>query len=585
MIQPKDQTDALLFGLLRQWGEALLRLQADLPGQPALDGGILCPACKMIHGRCHEAAYPLMALARRTGDRRFLTGAKKLLRWSEAMLCPDGSMKNDAKSDWRGVTVFAAVSLHDALFYHGDLLAAEEKARCEARLAAMGAWLFRHLRPGGLQAYLNYYAANACAMALLGKYFGKPEYTALARELISFCLAHTTENGLIYGEGHPLDLCTPKGCRAVDAGGYNVEETLPSLTRCAGALGDRALLDRCRALWAAHLRWMLPDGAWDNSEGTRAFKWTYYGSRTADGAQDALFALGRVTPVFAEAALRNTLLLRRCTVDGLLTGGPDYGAHGEAPCVHHTFCRMKALAGSLEGGLYDFERCPLPADAGDGAVKFPELDVVRVACGGWRADVSGYDCVNMPGAHASGGALSLLWHETYGPLIACGAADYRIREPFNQQLPRDPESHLSPCPRLETEAQGKRFRQDYDLRAAIDAHTDGGSVTVTARFALCDETGMRLPESAGCELRYRFTPEALVISGSVPKDLQTARFVLPLIGCVRPAILRGSLCGEPRPFFNLSPGFQGTEYRIRPDQNGRFEIGIVGKDCVLRDER
>ena len=32
-----------------------------------------------------------------------------------------------------------------------------------------------------------------------------------------------------------------------------------------------------------HLEFMLPDGAWDNSWGTRSFKWTYWGGRTSDG--------------------------------------------------------------------------------------------------------------------------------------------------------------------------------------------------------------------------------------------------------------------------------------------------------------
>ena len=149
MRQYAEQTDALLFGLLRQWGDAMLGLQLHMPETPALDGGILCPCCKMIHGRCHEAVYPLLYLARRTGETRYLTGAKKLFRWGGNMLCADGSMKNDAKSDWRGVTVFAAVALHDALFYHGDLLSRDERAAWEARLLRMGAWLSENLRPGG----------------------------------------------------------------------------------------------------------------------------------------------------------------------------------------------------------------------------------------------------------------------------------------------------------------------------------------------------------------------------------------------------------------------------------------------------
>lgn len=583
MLQRAQQTDALLFSLLRQWGDALLRLQINRPGEPALDGGILCPACGRIHGRCHEAVYPLLYLARRTGDGRYLTGAKKLFRWGENMVCPDGSMKNDDDSDWRGVTVFAAVSLHDALNYHGLLLTAAERSAWETRLQNMGAWLFENLRPGRLQAYLNYYAANACAMALLGQYFGKPEYTALSRELAAFCLTRETENGLLYGEGHPLDLRTAKGCRAVDAGGYNAEETLPCLTRCAEALGDAALSERCRALWRAHTDWMLPDGAWDNSAGTRAFKWTYWGSRTADGCAAALFSLGRTNPLFAEAALRNTELLRRCTHGGLLTGGPDYDAHGEPTCVHHTFCHMKTLAGSLDGGLTDFARVPLPRQTA--VRRYPELDVTRVFFGGWLADVSGYDWVNMPGAHASGGTLSLLWHERTGALIACGAADYRLREPNNQQRPRDPESHRSPCPRWETETDGVRYAQYYDLTAATEAEAFSDRVSVTARFALRDEAGRSLPESEGCEMKYTFTPDTLLICGTVPPGLKNARFVLPLIGSARPEIVRGALCGEPRPFFNLCPGFQGTEYTVRPDADGRMEIGLRSKksEAGIRD--
>ena len=584
MLQRAEQTDALLFSLLRQWGDALLRLQMNRPGEPALDGGIMCPACGRIHGRCHETVYPLLYLARRTGDGRYLTGAKKLFCWGENMVCPDGSLKNDEDSDWRGVTVFAAVSLHDALFYHGALLTAAEKNAWETRLQNMGAWLFENLRPGRLQAYLNYYAANACAMALLGQYFGKPEYTALSRELAAFCLAHETENGLLYGEGHPLDLRTAKGCRAVDAGGYNTEETLPCLTRCAEALGDEALSERCRALWQAHIDWMLPDGAWDNSAGTRAFKWTYWGSRTADGCAAALFSLGKTEPLFAEAALRNTELLRRCTHGGLLTGGPDYDAHGEPTCVHHTFCHMKTLAGSLDGGLTDFARVPLPRQTA--VRRYPELDVTRVSFGGWIADVSGCDCVNMPGAHASGGTLSLLWHESTGALIACGAADYRLREPNNQQRPRDPESHRSPCPRWETQADGVRYAQYYDLTAKTETEAFADRVSVTARFALRDEAGRSLPGSEGCEMKYTFTPDTLLICGTVPPGLNNARFVLPLIGgSVRPKIVRGMLRGEPRPFFNLCPGFQGTEYAVKPDAEGtmKIELRIQKSEAGIRD--
>ena len=174
-----------IFGLLREWCDALVRLQIDDPSAPSLDGAILCPACKRVHGRCHEAVYPLMYMARSTGEETYLRAAKKLFAWGENMVCPDGAVRNDAQSEWKGVTAFAAIALHNALFYYGSLLEKEEKALWETRLQRMGEWLYENLRPQ-MHAYLNYYAANAAAMALLGKYFCKKEYISLARYLFEY---------------------------------------------------------------------------------------------------------------------------------------------------------------------------------------------------------------------------------------------------------------------------------------------------------------------------------------------------------------------------------------------------------------
>ncbi len=570
-------TERLITGLLRDWGDALTELQIDMPGRPEFDGGIMCPACKMIHGRCHEAVYPFMCLASLTGKDHYLTSAKRLFRWGANMLCSDGSLRNDAKSDWRGVTVFGAIALRDALYYHGDLLAGNEKAEWESRLAAMGKWLYENLRPGRTQAYLNYYAANACAMALLGGYFGSPEYLTLARELADFCFGHVTGNLLLYGEGHPLDAETKKGCRAIDVGGYNAEETLPALTRCAFALDDAEMIDSCRRIWSAHLEWMLPDGAWDDSVGSRAFKWTYWGSRTSDGCQDALFLLGKDDPVFAEAALRNTELLAKCTHGGLLYGGPDYRRHGENPCVHHTFCHAKALAGSIDNGLRDFGRVPLPAETPkDPGRRCNDLDVIRIRHGGWIADVCGYDYFPFPGAHASGGSVSLLWHKKTGPLIACGAVDFTVREICNQQFPSRGEDYRSPCPRLEILTGGRRYASAYDRSAFIIQKKLSDSVLVSARTVLCDETGGGLQEHGECLIRYRFSEDQLQIGGSVhPKISRDVRFILPLIDAGSELfVTRGSMACEPREFFNLNPGFMGTEFSVVPDGNGEFEMLI-----------
>ena len=573
MIVKREDAEKELFALLQAWCDALVAHQVSLPDDPTLDGGILCPACKMIHGRCVDALAPLLCMADRTGDETYLHAARRLFRWGENTLCADGSMRNDAKSPWRGVTVFHAVALHDALTRHGHLLQSEERAAWTSRLRRMGGWLYDNLAVGA-HAYINYYAANACAMALLGNLFGDPAYLARARELADYCFAHVSENGLLYGEGSPHDARTPKGCFAIDAGGYNAEESLPCLVRYAEAMHDAAALDRCRALWRAHLPWMLPDGAWDDSVGTRAFKWTYWGSRTSDGCQDALFALGRDEPVFAQAARRNFLLLRACTHGGLLYGGPDLARHGDLPCIHHTFCHAKALAGALGAGLYDLERVPLPADDPPMLQYCPENDTYRIACGDWRADVTGYDADNRRASHASGGAVSLLWNRECGAVVACGMVDYALAEPFNQQLPLDENEQRSPCPRIEAVRNGQRIAQHYDFGAVLTASETVGSVTVRADARLCD--AVHQPAGGTCTLLYTMTEKGLRIEGTVPADAENARYILPILSeKARVDVLRGALSGEPEPIFCLSPGFAGREYTVLPDETGQFTVWIT----------
>ena len=572
LISEKDAHDQVA-SMLVEWCDALVRLQVHQPDCQRLDGGILCPACGMIHGRCHEAVYPLLCAARLTGNEIYLTAAKRLFFWGENMRCADGAFRNDYKSDWKGVTVFAAIALHDALREHGVLLTDQEKAAWEARLAEMGAWLYRNLTESSA-AYLNYLAANACAMALLGVYFSKEDYLLLAKRLAAFCLTHVTENGLIFGEGSPRTACSPKGCRAIDGGGYNVEETLPCLYRYATLVEDCEVLEACRRLWHAHLQWMLPDGAWDNSTGTRGFKWTYWGSRTADGCQAALFALGKSEPVFAEAAWRNLALYRRCTQDGLLFGGPDYHRNGEPACVHHTFCHAKVLAEALDGGLFSFERVRLPSDTPQALKYYPELDTFRAAWGPWRMDVTGYDISYAKAGHASGGSISMLWHEGVGPLMAVGTIDRTLREPHNQQLSVHPETVRSGCPRVET--FDGQYGQHYCKAAQLSAAETPDGLQIRADTALCDSDGHPLQQGCECSLRYHLAESGLTVCGSVDAALaERVCFVLPLIGeKAEVRAVQGRLVCPPFRMFNPSPGFLGWEYRLQPDDKGRFEFRI-----------
>ncbi len=574
------------YRLLKEWLDALLACTVNDPVHPSVDGAILCPACTTVHGRCHEAVYPLMAMADFSGEAKYLDAARKLFRWSSWMLCDDGSLYNDSQSAWNGTTVFGAISLFHALRHHGHLLGTGERKEWEDRLFRMAGWLQDGISPEK-KFNINYIAANAAALAMIGCYSGRDGMTAQARKLAGFACRCITEQGLVYGEGSLEKNATVRGGSAVDIG-YNVEETLPSLFEYARAMQDEDAMTVVRKAARAHLDLMLPDGAWDNSFGSRNFKWTYWGSRTADGCQAMLNALGKADPVFAEAAYRNLMLYRRCT-DGLLYGGPHYRQHGEPACVHHAFCHAKVLAQALDEGIAEFEHTALPADDPEMLKHYPETETYRLRCGGWRMTVCAGDFPYMKGGHASGGAVTLLWHRAYGPVFAAANTDFSMREPMNQQLTRKKKMLGSLCPRLERQENGMIWSQVYDYGANVTVQSEPDRVIVRTEGTLCDTSHRPSAEGEKFSLEYTLTEQGLAVKGGLISGAGTgAVLILPVIrsggetavsGCS--AVIGGRLRITPAteivyegPVFNPAPGFEAENLRIRPGRDGLFDVMI-----------
>ncbi|MEO6911277.1 MAG: hypothetical protein ABI158_10160, partial [Edaphobacter sp.] len=348
---PGSKPKANLYAeLLHTWCDGLLARQITTLSDPALHGALLCPSCALIHGRCGDAVQPLLSVAHTTGDSRYLDAALLVYDWSERQVSrADGSWINDVTlSSWQGITVFHAIALGEALHRHGSILDTATRQRWTDRLARAAKFLdgFITIETGNI----NYPVTASFCFALCGQVLGDHHYFDRARTLAHTALDYFTPNGFLYGEGHPLKTVTPKGCRPVDLG-YNVEESLPSLAQYALLTNDKAVLDQTVAALRTHLEFMLPDGAWDNSWGTRNYKWSWWGSRTSDGCHPACILLAPHEPIFREAAYRNLELMAACTHNGLLYGGPDYFAHGDQPCIHHTFTHAKSLATVLDSAL------------------------------------------------------------------------------------------------------------------------------------------------------------------------------------------------------------------------------------------
>lgn len=533
--QSPHATNANLYAqLLQTWCDGLLAHQETAITSPALHGALLCPACTLVHGRCGDAIYPLLHMAHTTGNEKYLRSAQLVYNWSEQQVSrADGSWINDVTlSSWQGITVFHAISLAEALHHHGSILDAATRQRWTNRLARAAKFLdgFITIQTGNIN-----YPVTACfAFALCAQVLGEPHYLDRARTLAHATLDYFTPNHLLFGEGHPQTGLSPKHCRPVDLG-YNVEESLPALAQYALLAGDNAVLDQTVSALRTHMEFMLPDGAWDNSWGTRNYKWSWWGSRTSDGCHPAYVLLAPHEPRFLEVAQRNLELMAACTHNGLLYGGPDYLVHGDLPCIHHTFTHAKSLATVLDSGAKSESspRLTLPREQAYGLKSYPEINTHLAAIGDWRATVTGYDWEYQAagGGHASGGALSLLYHRNLGPILTASMTKYRMIEISNQQAFRDA-PHMPLTPRIEYSPQ-ETYTSLSDFNAILTATSSADSTHFDAQGQLL--TASRQPVPTGemrYHLAYSLTASSIKITAEVTASTNptpSLRFVLPVI--------------------------------------------------------
>src|SRR5882757_154566 len=182
--QPADTT--LYSTLLQSWCDGLLSHQITTLKDPALNGALLCPACGIIHGRCADAVYPLLRVARTTGDAKFFHAALLVYDWSERQVSrDDGSWVNDVSlSSWKGITVFHPSALAEAVRHHGTLLDPATRQRWTERVAKAAKFLdgFITIETGNI----NYPITASYCLALCGQLLNQPSYTEHGRKL-----AHT----------------------------------------------------------------------------------------------------------------------------------------------------------------------------------------------------------------------------------------------------------------------------------------------------------------------------------------------------------------------------------------------------------
>ncbi len=525
----------LVSDLLAEWSDGMLKNQIIEPDNLLQHGALGCPSCGFIHGRCMDAVYPFMHMANRTGDKKYLEAAILVMDWAQNNVSQeDGSWTViPDPTSWKGITVFGAIALAEALHHHGNLLDTGTRDRWTRRLDMAVAYIYKNFDLTFTN--INYGFTAVYALNLLGRVLNNTSYISRSRELAAGAKVFFTQpNKLVFGEGKPSTQKSDKGLYPVDLG-YNVEESLNGLVMYAITENDEELLKLLTHSLQSHIEFMLHDGAWDNSWGTRQNKWSYWGSRTTDGCQVTYGLIANRNKAFGTAALRNTELLKRCTADGLLHGGPHYVSHGVKPCIHHTLAHAKPLAALLDRSNklpIINTSTPLPRQVAQGVKEFPEVATWLIARGPWRATVSAYDWIYKEHAQqAAGGALAILYHTKVGLLMTASMAKYMLVEKNNQQ-PNPDEIDFALTPRVETFSEGKWYTNLYDLKATVNHSDANGIIEFDVKTQLTNEDREQLDESTPYQITYLFGAKNTQIRAKHPnsnKILPNTALVVPIV--------------------------------------------------------
>ena len=503
--------------LLKLWCDKLIELQITEMKSPDFYGAIMCPACTCVHSRCGDAVYPFMCVYDITRDEKYLNAAKMVVNWSEYNVKRhDGTYFNEKTSNWKGITAFSLMALGDAIIYHGHLLDEETKSKWISIVDRMAEGVYVYFGSDSFRPVINYHAGECSAMAVAYAVTGKEKFKERAYKKYEYTKKFFNAEGFLTGEGYPKD--TDRFSH-VDIG-YNVEESLPSLAIFGHIMKDETVMEFVCDKFKTHIEFMLPDGAWNNSFGSRANKWTYWGSRTSDGCEEGLCLLAKYDDVFAEACERNFDMLECCSAEGYLYGGYMYKEYDEDPCTHHSYCHAKAVAAMIDNGFEYKNKAVLPCDEQRGLVRYETLGVDSVSIGEFRATVSATDVANYDGCATTGGSVTMLWHKAVGPVFAASMARYAMSEPRNMQFSRHDD--IMPCTTLRVE------KGDYmsvnETNCIASASEKDGVITIRAKGKLkntrFNSNGLEY------ELEYTFTNKLFSVKAWCSGD---SRLMIPVI--------------------------------------------------------
>ena len=478
-------------------------------------GALFCPYHKDHHTRGGEAAFPLVYLGRLRNDGSLVSSGLALADWLVSRQEDDGAWP-ETPGYWRGTTVFQLLSLAALL----DVCSAElgDNRRDRYGVAALKAaqWTSQNVTPR--KTMTNYIASGGAALAVLARTYPGQGLERKALRLARQAASRINVDGLVEGEGRGRRILKKIyiKSKSIDIG-YGLEMTLASLSLAARLLDDAKLAAEVRRSLAAHLYFIYPDGSLDNSLGSRGYKWSLYGSKTAHGSQLAL-AFGASTG--NGRALRALKLTTRYLGSQIFAGKIGLGPHppddpGDV-CIYPTFIRACNLALALAyHGQGAGKGQDIPADGEKWIKSWPSLNSLTLKREPWMATISGYgDSTAYVGVNGpkrfqvpGSGAVTYLYHRRWGPVQAATQLEYQAVELLHVPQVADQPPSLTPRVGISGPDGVINWITPQDVHLKSKEHGDAVEVEATGSLDLNEPGGEK--SSVRITRAVRLTPREI----------------------------------------------------------------------------
>ena len=331
-------------------------------------GALVCPSINPdihpTHSRAAEAVFPFAVAFKRGHDAKYADAAVKLGNWLITIQNSAGAWGEvwPNHDGWDGTTADQLISMAGAYAILKDRLTTDENTAWTNSIKRAADWIEANFPKGNL----NYLPTGAVALKFAANVIANPpaKWMAKADALMVQTMQSVNAQDFITGEGMGIDM------------GYNIAQSIGYIALYGILTGKTEPVAFAARVLKVHGKFMYPNGAIDNSWGTRSYKWMLEsGTKTAPGIPFTFGLLADKDPAFSRGSKLSLDLLSKQYIGDqkLLVYGPAAAQHATSnpPCLYPTFARAQSLATAVEYGPEAVAPGTIPSEAKNWWEYFP----------------------------------------------------------------------------------------------------------------------------------------------------------------------------------------------------------------------